>query len=119
MKGRRQHGLLDRLYMMVDVWYVPRFSRNSQSHMLLWLRQPDHVSSVHPDPGWFRLIPVGLMWGNDPGLTQVAFDENGDRPMEHWINPAANELLWQLRGGRPAWGWNGRMNGYACKLGII
>jgi len=51
------------------------------------------------------------MWGNDPQLTQREFEENGKRPVEQWINPAADELLRQLKGDRPSWGWNGRMNG--------
>ena len=53
------------------------------------------------------------MWGNDPQLTQREFEENGKRPVEQWINPAADELLRQLKGDRPSWGWNGRMNGWA------
>ena len=53
------------------------------------------------------------MWGNDPQLTQAKFQsgEKGDRPEQHWINPAADELFRQLRPNRPFWGWNGRMNG--------
>jgi len=61
---------------------------------------------------WDRLMPVGLMWGNDPELTQEKFEE-GVKPREQWINPAADQLLRQLKGERPSWGWNGRMNGPA------
>src|SRR5262249_17303258 len=32
-----------------------------------------------------RLVPVGLMWGNDPGLTQVEYDA-GQRPTQTWLN---------------------------------
>jgi hypothetical protein len=51
------------------------------------------------------------MWGNDPQLTQEEFDENRKRPVESWINPAAELLLRQLKGKRPSLGWNGRLNG--------
>ena len=59
---------------------------------------------------WDRIIPVGLMWGNDPQLNQAAF-EAGDKPKESWINPRAEEIRKKLGGRRPSWGWNGRMNG--------
>ncbi|EIN12210.1 hypothetical protein PUNSTDRAFT_118179 [Punctularia strigosozonata HHB-11173 SS5] len=63
------------------------------------------------DP-WYRLMPVGLMWGNDPKMTQAAYDA-GCFPTESWINPAASELLNTLGGTRPFWGWNRRLNGPA------
>lgn len=48
-----------------------------------------------------RLVPVGVMWGNDPDLTpaKVAM---GEKPKESWINPATQS---------PHVGWNGRLNG--------
>ena len=59
---------------------------------------------------WDCIIPVGLIWGNDPKLDQAAF-EKGGTPCESWINPRAEELRKKLGGSRPSWGWNGRMNG--------
>ena len=35
---------------------------------------------------WDRMVPVGVMWGNDPTLDQAAFN-NGARVKESWINP--------------------------------
>lgn len=35
---------------------------------------------------WERMVPVGLMWGNDPDLTKAKFDA-GERVKESWINP--------------------------------
>jgi hypothetical protein len=35
---------------------------------------------------WDRMVPVGVMWGNDPKLDQAAFDA-GDRVKQTWINP--------------------------------
>jgi hypothetical protein len=35
---------------------------------------------------WDRMVPVGVMWGNDPKLDQAAFDA-GVRVKESWINP--------------------------------
>jgi hypothetical protein len=68
---------------------------------------------VHTEPQmqpWDRLTPVGVQWGNDPQLTQKAF-ESDDCPQERWINPVANNLRESLGGKRPFWGWNGRLNG--------
>jgi len=62
--------------------------------------------------GWNRLMPVGLMWGNDPELTQAKW-KAGERPKESWINPEATQLLKTLGGTRPFLGWNDRMNGPA------
>ena len=56
-----------------------------------------------PGAGWWdRMVPVGLMWGNDPTLTQAAFDA-GERVKESWINP-------DLRTPQHL-GWLGRLNG--------
>jgi hypothetical protein len=35
---------------------------------------------------WERMVPVGLMWGNNPTLTPQAF-ANGSRPTQTFINP--------------------------------
>jgi hypothetical protein len=35
---------------------------------------------------WDRMVPVGVMWGNDPTLDKAAFDA-GARVKESWINP--------------------------------
>ncbi|KAJ9109363.1 hypothetical protein QFC21_000693 [Naganishia friedmannii] len=61
---------------------------------------------------WERLVVVGLQWGDDPNLTQRAFDA-GARPVETWINPYAEVIRKVLGGKRPSWGWNGRLNGPA------
>jgi hypothetical protein len=49
-----------------------------------------------------RMVPVGIMWGNDPHLDQTAFDA-GVRVRESWINPA-------IRTPQHL-GWLGRLNG--------
>ena len=45
---------------------------------------PDVYSqrSAAGDPGWDRLLPVGLIWGCDPQLNQKEFDQIGKRPLE-------------------------------------
>ena len=48
-----------------------------------------------------RLVPVGLMWGNDPDLT-MAKVAMGEKPKETWTNPGTM---------RTKFGWNGRLNG--------
>jgi len=52
---------------------------------------------------WERLVPVGLMWGNDPGVdpTMVA---TGTKLKETFINPATTPLALPL-------GWAGRLAG--------
>jgi hypothetical protein len=35
---------------------------------------------------WDRMVPVGLMWGNDPTLTPQRFN-SGSRPTQTFINP--------------------------------
>jgi hypothetical protein len=67
---------------------------------------------VAAEARWDRLVPVGMMWGNDPGITDSA-SQNADMNetrinkelQETVINPDQSEL--------PAThlGWNGRLNG--------
>jgi hypothetical protein len=52
-----------------------------------------------------RLVPVGLMWGNDPGLTQAKYDM-GDRPVQTWLNKAGMPAT-----KRDKFGWLDRLNG--------
>jgi hypothetical protein len=51
---------------------------------------------------WDRMVLVGVMWGNDPTLTQAAFDA-GARVKESWINPDPKTPQHL--------GWLGRLNG--------
>lgn len=53
------------------------------------------------DP-WTRLVPVGLMWGNDPNLLKAQYD-TGARPQETWLNKVEAKL--------PHYGWLDRLNG--------
>jgi hypothetical protein len=52
---------------------------------------------------WDRLVPVGLMWGNDPTLTTLA-QRRGSTVQEGWINPSLDVPFQHL-------GWAGRLNG--------
>jgi hypothetical protein len=53
---------------------------------------------------WEKMIPVGLMWGNDPEVTEEEVANNVKTIKESWINPQARALLQHL-------GWAGRLNG--------
>ena len=64
-------------------------------------------NSVENENPWKRLMPVCLMWGNDPKLTEEKYNQ-GERPKESWINPKAAEALPKTR---PYFGWLGRGNG--------
>lgn len=46
--------------------------------------------SVQNDNPWKRLMPICLMWGNDPELTEDKYN-HGERPMESRFNPKAME----------------------------
>lgn len=52
-----------------------------------------------------RLVPVGLMWGNDPGLTKAQYDM-GTRPVQTWLNTAGMPAT-----KAPHFGWLDRLNG--------
>lgn len=57
-------------------------------------------SAPGTDP-WRKLVPVGLMWGNDPSVTPQDI-ASGQKLKQQWINP--NVTL-------PHLGWQGRLNG--------
>jgi hypothetical protein len=52
-----------------------------------------------------RLVPVGLMWGNDPDLDKANYD-NGTRPVQTWLNTAGMPAT-----KSPHFGWHDRLNG--------
>jgi hypothetical protein len=58
---------------------------------------------------WEKLVPVGLMWGNDPELTSAQYEERGVKPKEAWINPEVAEKFFALP--RHNLGLHGRVNG--------
>ena len=60
-----------------------------------------YQSSAPGTSPYDRLVPVGVMWGNDPDLTP-AKAATGEKPKESWINPASTS---------PHLGWLGRLNG--------
>jgi hypothetical protein len=61
------------------------------------------------DTMWQKLVPVGLMWGNDPDLTSTAYEERGKVPTQGWINPAVAQKFFSLP--RHNLGLHGRVNG--------
>lgn len=58
---------------------------------------------------WEKLVPVGLMWGNDPNLTTGAYEQDGKFPLEGWINENAAKKFYHLP--RHNLGLHGRVNG--------
>lgn len=59
---------------------------------------------VKADDGWHRMMPVGLMWGNDLTLNQAAY-EQGRRPVEGIVSTSCPVYA------RNHLGWLGRVNG--------
>ncbi|MER9273483.1 hypothetical protein [Mesorhizobium sp. M0643] len=61
------------------------------------------------DDIWSKLVPVGLMWGNDPELTAKKYQEDGGAVQESWVNPAVAARFFPLP--RHHLGLFGRLNG--------
>ncbi len=68
--------------------------------------------AVSSGPAWTNLVPLGIMWGNDPTITDDAYTNKqptvtkiNPNLKESAINPNANELP------PTHLGWNGRLNG--------
>jgi hypothetical protein len=56
-----------------------------------------------PGKGWDKMVPLGAMWGNDPGVDSST---NAHAPLsETWINPKAPLYSTQTLG------WGGRLSG--------
>lgn len=60
---------------------------------------------------WDNLVPVGIMWGNDPGVT--ANDYTNPKPTQTQINPNLTETAINPGSELPPThlGWNGRLAG--------
>jgi len=56
-----------------------------------------------PGDAWDKMVPLGAMWGNDPGLDPERYPE--ENLQENWINPAAPAYSTQTLG------WGGRLSG--------
>ncbi|MDI7864148.1 hypothetical protein MRS76_19565 [Rhizobiaceae bacterium n13] len=61
------------------------------------------------DTVWERLVPVGLIWGNDNDLTAGAYLEKAAVAKESWVNPAVADRFYALP--RHNLGLFGRANG--------
>jgi hypothetical protein len=60
-------------------------------------------ASIPGNTDWDRIVPVGLMWGNDPGVT-AEMVQSGTKLQETIINPSPDLPRQHL-------GWGGRLNG--------
>lgn len=60
---------------------------------------------------WENLVPVGIMWGNDPQVTDDSY--TNPQPKETRINPALLQTAINADKALPPThlGWNGRLNG--------
>jgi hypothetical protein len=66
--------------------------------------------ATHPgNTPYDRLVPVGLIWGSDAGLTATAYLEKAAVAKESWINPAVADRFYALP--RQNLGLFGRANG--------
>jgi hypothetical protein len=53
---------------------------------------------------WDRMVPVGLMWGNDPTVTETDVSSGTKTLKQTWLNPTAKPLMQH-------YGWADRLNG--------
>ncbi|KGI77937.1 hypothetical protein [Oleiagrimonas soli] len=67
--------------------------------------------AVSGKPSWENLVPLGVMWGNDPELTGSEYDN--PTPTETRINPNIKEAAINPGKELPPThlGWNGRVDG--------
>jgi hypothetical protein len=67
--------------------------------------------AVTGKPGWDNLVPVGVMWGNDPQDTGDSYTNK--QPTVTRINPALKETAINAKPELPPThlGWNGRLDG--------
>lgn len=88
-----------RVPQVVRLLQVDVAARDSRNKLTGWLFGTFFYDASHPgkDP-LDRLVPVGLMWGNDPGVAP------GGPITQQWINPVAAGTI-------PHLGWGGRLNG--------
>lgn len=60
--------------------------------------------NVEAKNGWERMVPLGLMWGNDPGITLSEIAEGATLEETKICNPVPDFAVKHL-------GWCGRLNG--------
>jgi hypothetical protein len=53
---------------------------------------------------WEKMVPVGIMWGNDPAVTATDVTNGSKQIRETWLNPNARSVMQH-------YGWAGRLNG--------
>jgi hypothetical protein len=75
-----------------------------------WVFGTYYFDAAQPGTKWHqKLVPAGVMWGNDPDLTHAAY-KAGARPKNSWVNP---DTAAKFRGSRKCgeMGLRGRANG--------
>jgi hypothetical protein len=75
-----------------------------------WVFGTFYFDAAQPGAKWHeKLVPGGVMWGNDPDLTHAAY-EAGERPKSGWVNPVAAARFARSRKCGEM-GLRGRVNG--------
>jgi hypothetical protein len=75
-----------------------------------WVFGTFYFDAAQPGTKWHeKLVPAGVMWGNDPELTHAAY-ESGARPKNGWVNPVAQARFGPSRKCGEM-GLRGRVNG--------
>jgi len=86
--------------------------RDSRVHGTGWIFGTfQYNGAVTGKPGWDNLVPVGVMWGNDPENNKDNYTNK--QPTVTKINPTIIESAINAKPELPPThlGWNGRLNG--------
>jgi hypothetical protein len=85
--------------------------RDSRSPTLWVMGTFQYNGQLNNPKRWNNLVPVGLMFGNDPTITDSAY--SNPSVVKTMINPALKETIINPTADLPPThlGWNGRLNG--------
>ncbi|SEO32100.1 hypothetical protein [Pseudomonas sp. NFACC39-1] len=95
---------------LIQMDIAVRDTRVSETGWLFGTFQYNGIDKSKGD--WENLVPVGIMWGNDPEVTSSEF--TNPTPTETKINPALKQTAINANAKElppTHLGWNGRLNG--------
>ncbi|WOS40758.1 hypothetical protein [Xanthomonas rydalmerensis] len=106
------YGSTDRTFKKVALIQMDFAVRDSRIPGTGWIFGTfQYNGAVSGKPGWQNLVPVGVMWGNDP--QNSSDDYTNKQPTRTRINPRILQSAINAKPELPPThlGWNGRLNG--------
>ncbi|MGN8151769.1 hypothetical protein ACTJK5_05795 [Agrobacterium sp. 22094] len=102
--GQKDGGVMTMRLLQLDLSVKDKRSPNG------WFFGTFMYNAMQPgNTPYERLVPVGLIWGSDPGLNAKAYLEQAATPKESWVNPDVASTFYALP--RQNLGLFGRANG--------